>query len=564
MSATQTAESTSALYTKHADTFKAAIDAIHSREFYARWIEAPSTRIYGETANEDGIAAYKGRLGKAYEGLLQDSDGNKESSEVSPFIGESLGISYPVFNSAQTYIDKANAAWPAWKKTDPKTRAGILMEALERIGHRFFEMAYATMHTTGQGFMMAFQASGPHSNDRALEAVALGLYEQTRFPGEVTWTKPMGKMEVTLQKFYKVVPVGLSLAVGCSTFPVWNTSPGVFASLVTGNPVVWKPHPGSVYPAAIFVEEVQKVLSENGFDPHVCQLAVDTADAPMTKELAENDAIKIIDYTGGNEFGNYLEGLKGKRTFTEKAGINSLVIHSTNDMKSMLQNIATSLSLYSGQMCTCPQNIYVPKQGIQVGDEAVSYEDFVGHLAAAVKGLVTHEKAGHATLGAVQNENTKARIKEAENLGAKVILESLDIANPDFPNARTASHILVEVPSDKVDVLSREMFGPIAFIVPVDSAEEGTQIARDLANQQGALTFGAYTTDKNLMDYMIDEISDTFTSVSFNFVGPIWVNQSAGFSDFHVTGGNAAGNASLTDPEYVIGRFEIVGVRIHA
>jgi hypothetical protein len=46
-------------------------------------------------------------------------------------------------------------------------------------------------------------------------------------------------------------------------------------------------------------------------------------------------------------------------------------------------------------------------------------------------------------------------------------------------------------------------------------------------------------------------------------VGPIWTNQSAGFSDFHVTGGNPAGNASLTDPEYLTRRFEIVGIRIH-
>lgn len=33
------------------------------------------------------------------------------------------------------------------------------------------------MHTTGQGYMMAFQASGPHAADRAMEAIAFGYDE---------------------------------------------------------------------------------------------------------------------------------------------------------------------------------------------------------------------------------------------------------------------------------------------------------------------------------------------------------------------------------------------------
>ena len=31
------------------------------------------------------------------------------------------------------------------------------------------------MHTTGQGFVMAFQAGGPHAQDRGLEAVGAGV-----------------------------------------------------------------------------------------------------------------------------------------------------------------------------------------------------------------------------------------------------------------------------------------------------------------------------------------------------------------------------------------------------
>jgi phenylacetic acid degradation protein paaN len=410
--------------------------------------------------------------------------------------------------------------------------------------------------------MMSFQASGPHANDRALEAIALGLHEQKRFPSSVEWVKPMGKFDVKLEKTYRVVPRGISLAIGCSTFPVWNTVPGLYASLVTGNTALVKPHPGAIYPLALVVEEIRATLIAGGINPDVVQLAADRNEEPIAKKLAEHPEVKIIDYTGGNTFGDYIEHLKGKTTFTEKAGINSLVLHSIKDPAPVMQNISFALSLYSGQMCTCPQNIFVPKDGITVGGEHISFDAVVDHLCNAIKGLVTNEKMGPGTLGAVQSELTYNRIAEAEALGCKVALPSMKVANPEFPNARMASPAVLVVPADKWDIISREWFGPIVLVVPTAGVEEAVALSKRLANEKGAITFSAYTTDAKVMDWMTDEMSETFTSVSFNFTGPIWVNQSAGFSDFHVTGGNPAGNASLTDPEFVLRRFEIVGIRV--
>ncbi|MDM7459878.1 MAG: hypothetical protein P3W94_011160 [Paracoccus sp. (in: a-proteobacteria)] len=44
-------------------------------------------------------------------------------------------------------------------------------------------------------------------------------------------------------------------------------------------------------------------------------------------------------------------------------------------------------------------------------------------------------------------------------------------------------------------------------------------------------------------------------NLSINPTGNIFVNQSAAFSDFHVTGANPAGNACLTDTGFVAPRF---------
>jgi hypothetical protein len=80
----------------------------------------------------------------------------------------------------------------------------------------------------------------------------------------------------------------------------------------------------------------------------------------------------------------------------------------------------------------------------------------------------------------------------------------------------------------------------------------------------GAITWLAYTTDELTMDAVVDAAVDAGVSVAFNLTGGLFVNQSAAFSDFHVTGANGAGNASLTDPAFVANRFHVIGVRIQS
>src|SRR5208337_4103632 len=92
---------------------------------------------------------------------------------------------------------------------------------------------------------------------------------------------------------------------------------------------------------------------EAGFDPNVALLAADEPSAPITKDLVQHPSVKIVDFTGGPAFGSWLrQSLRDKLVYTEEAGVNAIVIDSTANFRGMCDNIAFSLSLYSGQMCT--------------------------------------------------------------------------------------------------------------------------------------------------------------------------------------------------------------------
>jgi phenylacetic acid degradation protein paaN len=548
------------LFEKHQNTLLKAIDALHARTFYAAFVEHPAPAVYGETADADGQAKFKSLLGNKFSELKQAGESGWAGQEESPYLQEPLNISYPIFSSA-TLVDRAKTSFHLWRKVSEKDRAGILLETLERVKARFFEVAYATMHTTGQGYMMAFQASGPHAADRALEAIAAGYEELNRFPKTVLWDKPMGKYNLKINKEWRAVPKGVSVVIGCSTFPTWNSVTGIYGSLITGNPVIVKPHPGAILPIAIFVAEIQKVLAENNLDPNICQLAVDTYDKMITKELAEHTDVKLIDFTGNSAFGSYLEALPGKTVFTEKTGVNSVILDSTEDIDKTAANLAFSINLYSGQMCTAPQNFYIPEGGINTPAGNVSFDQFAEKLVANINGLIDNPKAGPFVLGAVQNKKTSERVVEAEKIPGKIWMKSRSFENPMFKNARVATPIIVEVAATKQDIFSKELFGPIALLIKTKSTDQSIELAQAMAQQHGAISCGAYTTDAEVKEKIADAMALAATPVSFNLTGGIYMNQNAAFSDFHVTGGNPSGNASFTNPEYVTKRFTWVGHR---
>lgn len=543
------------LFDKHEKVLKEAIEALHKRTYYTPYPEHP--KAYAEGLNEAGRNWFAGMMNQEFKELNVESD-QWIGEEVSPYLQTGIGVSYPKL-SVEQLIENAQAA-KSWKNVSIQERAAILIESLERVAARYFDIAYATMHTTGQSFLMAFQASGPHANDRALEAVAMGYQEITRFPNEVDWVKPMGKFDLKLHKTWKALPKGIGLVIGCSTFPTWNTVPGMYADLITGNPVIVKPHPKAVLPIAIVIAELRTVLKENNLNPDVIQLAVDTIANPITKELAENKAITLIDYTGGNAFGEYIEGLN-KTTFTEKAGVNSVIIDSVKDIQSVAQNLGFSASLYSGQMCTAPQNVFVPADGVDTAEGHVSFDEVAEAITKSVEGLVNHPKMGAGTLGSIQNDATIKRINDGGDFGGQLALGAIDIANPEFENARIFTPRVVVTDENNTDAFSMECFGPVVFVVKTANRKRSVELAAELAGSKGALTCLAYSTDTEMMDYIEETMNNVYTPVSFNFGGAAFVNQHAAFSDFHVTGGNPAGNASFTNPEYVNKRFIWVGNR---
>ncbi len=553
----------SRFFESHREALEKAVEAIGRRGYWSLYPEMPSGRIYGETANDDGKRAFEARLNSHFE-IDQPGTVGKVGSEVSPF-GMKLGITYPKID-ANVLLPAMLEANEAWRRSSCDDRAGVCMEILSRLNKRSFEIAYAVHHTTGQPFMMAFQAGGPHAQDRGLEAIAYAYEEMKRVPASANWEKPQGKNPpLSMIKTYHIVPRGIGLVIGCCTFPTWNSYPGLFASLVTGNAVLAKPHPGAILPMALSVEIARQVLTEAGFDPNIVCLAAEDAGGTLAPDLALRPEVAIIDFTGSNANGRWLEeNAHQARVYTEKAGVNSIVIDSAQDFKSAARNIAFSLSLYTGQMCTTPQNIFVPRDGIETEGGKMSFDEVAKSICVGVEKLLGDRERAVEVLGAVQNDGVAERLERARGTG-KILLDSTRLEHPQYPGARVVTPLVVQLDAERDgETYRQEWFGPVSFIIATDSTDESLRIAADTARERGAITLSVYSTDDAVLQAAEESAIAGGVALSCNLAGGVFVNQSAAFSDYHATGANPAANSCLTDSDFVTGRFRVVQSRRHA
>jgi phenylacetic acid degradation protein paaN len=232
-------------------------------------------------------------------------------------------------------------------------------------------------------------------------------------------------------------------------------------------------------------------------------------------------------------------------------------------MKAAARNIAFSLALYSGQMCTAPQNIYVPRDGIRTAEGQLSFDDVAKALAGAVEKLASDPARAVEFTGAIQNDGVVERLAEARKLG-DVLLDSQSLTHPAFPDARVHTPLMLKLDARTDEAkFTKEWFGPISFVVATDSTTQSLELAGSIARTHGALTFSIYSTDDKVIEAAHDVAIEGGVALSINLTGGVFVNQTAAFSDFHGTGANPAANAALSDAAFVANRFRVVQSRVH-
>ncbi len=559
------------LMARHAQRFAGAQRACRERSCWSPFPDMPAGYPDSAAAQAAGRAAFESHLGRAF--VLDDGVARPAATvgdvqpgeEISPYTQQALRVSY-AHREVDELFDAAERAMPAWSNAGIDARIGTLMEVVDVLyREHLFELTHAVMHTAGQSFNMAYAGSGVNALDRAIEALVYAEQAMRSVTPQAQWRRRFGSAEIALDKHYRLVPRGVAVCFTCASFPTWNAWPSMMASLATGNAVIVKPHPATVLPMAISVRAFRRVLAEHGFDPDLVTLALDTVAEPLGKVLVRHPKTAIVDFTGSVAFGQWVEqNAHPALAFTETAGCNTVVLESAHDLDAALRSLATTLCMFSAQMCTSPQNIYVPRDGVRTPSGTVPFDDVARRLAQAVAALTGDDKKAAMILATIQSPQTLSLLGQLQADGARrgeVLLAPRAYRHPEHPAARTSTPLMLKVDTSARDLYAGERFGPISFVIAcADSRDALAQAASDVS-RHGGLTAFLYSTDEDFIVRAQDAYARAGAQLTINLTGPMPLNFAAAYSDYHVTGLNPAGNASLTDLAFVAGRFRITQSR---
>ncbi|MGW9593943.1 aldehyde dehydrogenase family protein [Streptomyces chartreusis] len=493
-------------------------------------------------------------LGRPFD-LHQPGELGRVTTESSPY-SIVLDIGYPRCDPA-ALMAGAQRATPGWRAAGPRRRAGLAVEILRRLNTRSHELALSVHHTTGQPLCAAFRAAGPHAQDRALEVIALALAECERVPTNLRWEDTRdarrGKAPLSVQGTCAAVPRGLSLLIGCPDYPIWNGYPGLFASLVTGNPVIVAPHPRSVLPLAITVRIAREVLAEAGHDPDVVTLAVREPGERLHQRLATDPMVRIVDFIGSARFADWLEKQASQAVvFAHRTGLNTVIVDSTDHYQALVRGLALALCRSSGTVRTTPQNILVPTSGIATDEGLISPRQFGADLGASLDRQLGHPTRVARLIGAVTGEEVRASLAEAARFGA-VVHASGPLGHPEHPGADLRSPLLVRLGAQDDRIYAREWPGPVAFLVVTDSTSHSLAVFRRTVSRHGALFAAIHSTDPLVLAAVETAALDVGVHLAENLTDDVPADPASAVAD--LPGGDA---------HFVTGRFRVVRSRRHA
>jgi lactaldehyde dehydrogenase/glycolaldehyde dehydrogenase len=277
-------------------------------------------------------------------------------------------------------------------------------------------------------------------------------------------------------------PIGVVAGILPWNFPFFLIARKLAPALVTGNTIVIKPSEETPNNAALFVELLDGLDIPDGVINFVFGSGRTTGDA-----LTSHPDVGMISFTGSVETGSRIMASAAKnitKVNLELGGKAPAIVLADADIPRAVKAITASRTLNSGQVCNAAERVYV---------ERSITDRFVSALVDAMKATRYGDPLGDrpVDMGPLINKSgldkVNSLVTSAVDQGAEVLtggkIADLGAGNHFEPT------VLMNCRQD-MDVMRKEVFGPVLPISVVDGLDEAIERAND---SDFGLTSSIYT-----------------------------------------------------------------------
>jgi aldehyde dehydrogenase (NAD+) len=268
-------------------------------------------------------------------------------------------------------------------------------------------------------------------------------------------------------------PLGVVGVITAFNFPVAVWSWNALLAAVCGNATVWKPSPKTPL-CALAVQQLCDQVLKRHRAPAIFQLLIDRG-AELGARLAADKRVSLLSFTGSTAVGRQIAqtvAARLGRSLLELGGNNAIIVDETADLDLAARAIVFGALGTAGQRCTSTRRVLVHRSQLT---------ELQRRLVHAYRQVRIGDPLDPATLVGPLIDLDAVRaferaIATAQAAGGKLLVGGKTLSRP----GHFVEPAIVLARND-LDIVQHETFGPILYLIAVDSIDEAIRLQNESA-----------------------------------------------------------------------------------
>ncbi|MFL6632066.1 MAG: aldehyde dehydrogenase family protein [Massilia sp.] len=356
----------------------------------------------------------------------------------------------------ESAVDAAKKTFDSYSRTSVASRLALLKRVGEEYRKRHADLSAAIAEEIGCPGWLAegaqFTMPEMHLN------TAIDLLEKYQFE------------QAQGRNLIKHQAVGVCGLITPWNWPLLQIMIKLAPALATGCTVVWKPSEYSSFSAQILAE----VMEAADVPPGVFNMVYGDGEG-VGQALNNHKDIAMISFTGSTRAGIEIARQAAstvKRVHQELGGKGPNILLDDADFSKAIPSGVTYVMLNSGQNCTSPTRLLVPRNRLAEAE-------------SIAKAKAEEMKVGlesDALIGPVANQAQWARVQQMIQAGidegARLVVGG--VGKPDgIDRGHFVKPTIFSDVTNDMSIAQEEIFGPVLSIIPYDTVDEAIRIAND-------------------------------------------------------------------------------------
>ncbi|MDQ0678647.1 succinate-semialdehyde dehydrogenase/glutarate-semialdehyde dehydrogenase [Arthrobacter pascens] len=357
-------------------------------------------------------------------------------------------------------IEAAGRAQTEWSKSTPRERADILRRA--------FELVIA--NTDRLAAIMTAEMGKPLAEARGEVAYGADMLrwfseEAVRIGGDCA-TSVDGNTRIMITK----EPIGPCVLVTPWNFPLAMGARKIAPAVAAGCTMVFKPAALTPLTSLALVE----IFREAGLPDGVLNVVTTSKASSVVDPWMSKGIARKVSFTGSTEVGKTLLRQAADnvmRSSMELGGNAPFIVLADANIEKAVEGALKAKMRNMGEACTAANRFFVHRSVVEEFSE--KFAKTISELQVG-NGVLAGTDVG-PLIDRKGLEKVESLVADAVSKGARVLTGG---SRPEGPGYFYSPTVLVDVALDS-ELMSTEIFGPVAAITPFDSEDEVLRLAND-------------------------------------------------------------------------------------